>query len=250
MVERGKVPSLVTYNSLIDGYGLRGEMKKAKEIFDLMKIKGHVPDLVTYNSLLNGYCKKSKIDEALHLCKDALELFNEMCAHHLISPDAFTYRIVLEGLCNNHQVDEALSLFRLMGESKLDLDIGAYNILIDGSSKCRKPDIAKALFNEISLVREAESLFLQMEGRGCPPDRVTYNVLLKGLLKNGQHDTIEMLLQKMDEQGFSVEASSLSLLLDHISSRLLDDSLLKLIGKLVPKEGKELGCLFIEHLDM
>ena len=72
---------------------------------------------------------------------------------------------------------------------------------------------------------------------------MTYNVLLKGLLKNGQHDTIEMLLQKMDEQGFSVDASTLSMLIDHISSGSLDDSLLKLIGKLVPKERKEAACL-------
>ncbi|KAJ9556681.1 hypothetical protein OSB04_011295 [Centaurea solstitialis] len=289
MVERGKVPDLVTYNSLIDGFCLRGETKKAKEIFDLIRIRGLVPDVVTYNSLLNGYCKNLEIDEALLLfneltekgtkpnvvtyntllqglflvgrCKDARELFNEMRAHNHISPDTFTYGIVLQGLCNNRQVDKALSLFRLMGDSELNLDIVLYNILIDGTGKCGKPDIAKALFNEIStkglnpnvrtynvmigcfcgvgLVREAERLFLQMEERGCPRDCVTYNVILQGLLKNEQHDTIKMLLEEMEGQGFSVDASTCSMLLDHISSGPLDGSLLKLIGKLVPKEAKE-----------
>ncbi|KAJ9557444.1 hypothetical protein OSB04_012058 [Centaurea solstitialis] len=45
------------------------------------------------------------------------------------------------------------------------------------------------------------------------------------------------------------------MLIDHISSGSLDDSLLKLIGKLVPKEGKEAafldedneGCFFFPH---
>ncbi|KAJ9557440.1 hypothetical protein OSB04_012054 [Centaurea solstitialis] len=281
MVERGKVPDLVTYSSLIDGFCLRGELKKAKEIFDLMKIRGHVPDIVTYNSLLNGYCKKSKIDEALHLFheitekgmkpdvityntmlqglfrvgryKDALELFNEMRMHNQIPPDAITYGIVLEGLCNNHQVDEALSLFRMMCGNELNLDIVLYNILIDGASKCGKPDIAKDIiscFCREGQVREATELFFQMEERGCPPNCVTYNVLLQGLLKNGQYDMIEMWLKKMDAQGFSVDASACSMLLDHISSRSLDGSLLKLIGKLVPKEAKEQLELSAEKLSL
>ncbi|KAJ9556854.1 hypothetical protein OSB04_011468 [Centaurea solstitialis] len=132
-----------------------------------------------------------------------------------------------------------------MGENKLDLDIILYNILIDGSSKCGKPNIAKALFNEIStkgLVREAKELFQKMTEIGYVPDHVTYNIILRGLLKNRQHDTIEMLLKEMEGQGFSLDASTCSMLLDHISSRSLDDSLLKLIGKLVPKEGKEAPC--------
>ncbi|KAJ9556822.1 hypothetical protein OSB04_011436 [Centaurea solstitialis] len=290
ILHKGILPDVVTYSSLIRGLCSSGDMRKAKEIFDLMKVRGHVPDVVTYSSLLNGYCKKSKILHLFHeimekgikpnvvtyntilqglfrvgRCKDAFELFKEMQSHSHIPPNAITYRIVLEGLCNNRQLDEALSLFRMMGENELNLDIVAYTILIDGASKCGKPDITKVLFNELNtkglnpdvrtynvmiscfgregLVREAKELFLQMEERGCPPDCVTYNVLLKGLLKNGQHDTIEMLLQKMDEQGFSVEASTCSMLLDHISSRSLDGSLLKLIGKLVPKEGKEAPCI-------
>ena len=74
-------------------------MRKAKEIFDLMKVRGHVPDVVTYNSLLNGYCKKSKIDEALHL-------FHEITEKRM-KPDVVTYKTMLHvlfhvGRCKMH----------------------------------------------------------------------------------------------------------------------------------------------------
>ncbi|KAJ9556754.1 hypothetical protein OSB04_011368 [Centaurea solstitialis] len=250
----GLVPDIVTCNSLLNGYCKKSRIDEALRLFNEITENGMAPDVVTYGTMLQGLFRVGK-------CEDALQLFDEMRALNHISPDSLTYGIVLEGLCNNHQVDKALSLFRLMGENKLNLDIVLYNILIDGASKCGKPDIANDLFKEVSvkglhpdvrtynvmigcfcregLMREAERLFLQMEERGCPPCRVSYNVLLKGLLTNGQYDTIKMLLEEMERHGFSVEASTLSLLLDHISKRSLDGGLLKLIGKLVPKEGIE-----------
>ncbi|MFS7924571.1 hypothetical protein Hanom_Chr03g00274151 [Helianthus anomalus] len=45
-----------------------------------------------------------------------------------------------------------------------------------------------------------------------------------------------MLLQEMDDRGYSLDASTLSLFIDHIAAGLLDRSMLKLFNKLVPKE--------------
>ncbi|KAJ9556687.1 hypothetical protein OSB04_011301 [Centaurea solstitialis] len=255
---RGLVHNVVTYNSLLNGYCKKSKIDEALHLFHEITEQRMKPDVITYNTMLQGLFRVGRY-------KDALELFNEMKAHIQIPPGAFTYGIVLEGLCNNHQVDEALSLFRLMSEKKLSFDIVMYNILIDGASKCGKLDIAKVLFNDLcarglypdvwtynamicgfcweGLVRESKELFQKMAEVGCVPDRVTYNILLRGLLKNGQHDTIKMLLEEMDGKGFSIDASTCSMLIDRISIKSLDDSLLKLIGKLVPKEVKEAACL-------
>ncbi|KAJ9557038.1 hypothetical protein OSB04_011652 [Centaurea solstitialis] len=159
--------------------------------------------------------------------KDALELFNVMRAHNHVPPNAFTYANVLEGLCNNHLVDEALSLFRLMVEKKLELDIAVSTILIDG------------------LVREAEELFQKMAEMGCVPDGVTYNVLIQGLLKNIQHDMIKMLFEDIEGHGFSVDASTLSMLIDDLSTGSLDDSLLKFIEQRRYNGSKEPGFVLL-----
>ncbi|KAF5778442.1 putative tetratricopeptide-like helical domain superfamily [Helianthus annuus] len=176
-------------------------------------------------------------------------------------PNECTYGIVLDGLCNNHLVEDALSLFHLVGNnSKLNSNIVVYTILIDGAGKNGKVDVARILFQGLidkglqpnvrtynvminGFCREgqlgkAKLLFLKMEESGCPPDDVTYRVLLQGYLKNRHYDDVEMLLQEMDDRCYySLDASTLSLFIDHIAAGLLDRrSMLKLLGKLVPKE--------------
>ena len=131
-------------------------------------------------------------------------------------------------------------------------------VLIDGASKCGKFDIARLLFQDLTdkglcpnvrtysvmiialcregLVRDAKDLFLMMEESGCPPNNVTYNVLLQGYLKNQYYDDLGILLHEMDGRRYSLDATTLSLFLDQIAAGLLHNTLLDLIGKLVPKE--------------
>ncbi|KAJ0594749.1 putative tetratricopeptide-like helical domain superfamily [Helianthus annuus] len=145
-----------------------------------------------------------------------------------------------------------------MGDSRLTSDIVVYTILIDGAGKCGKFHIARNLFHGLSikglkpdvrtynvmiggfcregLLAEAKSLFLKMEESGYPPNNITYSVFLQGCLKNKHYDDVEMLLQEMeemDDRGYSLDASTLSLFIDHIAAGLLDRSMLKLLGKLV-----------------
>ncbi|KAJ0594245.1 putative tetratricopeptide-like helical domain superfamily [Helianthus annuus] len=85
-------------------------------------------------------------------------------------------------------------------------------------------------------LKEAKLLFLKMDESGCPPDSVTYNVLLQGYLRNKHFDDVEMLLHEMDGRSYSLDASSLSLLIDQIAAGSLDRRMIELIGRLVPKE--------------
>ncbi|GKD72110.1 tetratricopeptide-like helical domain-containing protein [Tanacetum coccineum] len=145
-----------------------------------------------------------------------------------------------------------------MGGSKLNTDIVVYNILIDGASKCGKFDIARLLFQDLSdkglcpnvhtysvmisglcregLVGDAKELFLKMEESRCPPNNVTYRVLLQGYLTNQHYDDVEMLLHEMEGRCYALDATTLALLLNQIAAGLLNNTLLELISKLVPKE--------------
>ncbi|PWA50504.1 pentatricopeptide repeat protein [Artemisia annua] len=51
-----------------------------------------------------------------------------------------------------------------------------------------------------------------------PPDNVTYRVLLQGYLKNQYYDDIEILIHEMDGRRYSLDATTLSLLLDQIAA--------------------------------
>uniref|UniRef100_A0A251SUT2 Putative pentatricopeptide repeat protein n=1 Tax=Helianthus annuus TaxID=4232 RepID=A0A251SUT2_HELAN len=85
-------------------------------------------------------------------------------------------------------------------------------------------------------LKEAEDMFLKMDESGFPPDTVTCNVFLQGYIKNQHYDDVGMLLHEMDGRGYSLDASTLSLLIHQIAAGSLDRSMLKLIGRLVPKE--------------
>ncbi|KAJ0860139.1 putative tetratricopeptide-like helical domain superfamily [Helianthus annuus] len=250
LTSKGFIPNIVTYSSLLNGYCKSLKIEEAMHLFHEITRKGLKPCIVTYSTMLQGLFRVGR-------CGAARKFFDEMRAQGLI-PDECTYGIILDGFCNNHQVEEALSLFHLVGDSKLNYNIVVYNILIDGMSKCGKLDIARDLFQDLTLkglqpdvrtytvmvsglcgeglLKEAKHLFRKMDESGCPPDGVTYNVLLQGYLKNQNHDDVEMLLQEMDGRRYSLDASTLSLLIDEIAAGSVDRSMLKLIGKLVPKE--------------
>merc|ERR1711964_567563 len=69
MIQHGSQPNLITYNTLINGYCLQGEMEKAKEMFEEMSF---LPDIISYNTLVEGYVKVGQIDVALKLLKDMI----------------------------------------------------------------------------------------------------------------------------------------------------------------------------------
>ena len=91
MVKRGIKPVAVTYNSLVDSHCLRGEMDKARKVFDKMIAKSCETNLRSHNNLINGYCKNKRIDEAF-------ALFEQMISKGLIA-NVVTYNSLIDGLC-------------------------------------------------------------------------------------------------------------------------------------------------------
>ncbi|KAI8561827.1 hypothetical protein RHMOL_Rhmol04G0371800 [Rhododendron molle] len=67
VVEGGVDLDVVTYNSLMVGYCLQGQMDEAMRLLNAMADGGIRPDTYSYNILIQGYCKNMKLDEAMHL---------------------------------------------------------------------------------------------------------------------------------------------------------------------------------------
>ncbi|KAL0456559.1 UNVERIFIED_CONTAM: hypothetical protein Slati_0995100 [Sesamum latifolium] len=63
MMQRNIAPNTVTFNVLIDGYNLVGQIDKARKLLDSMTGRGLKPSIISYNNLINGYCKKGKVEE-------------------------------------------------------------------------------------------------------------------------------------------------------------------------------------------
>ncbi|KAL0463319.1 UNVERIFIED_CONTAM: hypothetical protein Slati_0219500 [Sesamum latifolium] len=67
MQRDGHVPSVVTYNVLMNGYCKQGQMKNANMLLNAMLNIGVVPDDITYNILLEGYCKNGSREDVSNL---------------------------------------------------------------------------------------------------------------------------------------------------------------------------------------
>jgi pentatricopeptide repeat protein len=57
MQRDGRVPGVVTYNALMNGFCKQGQMKNAKMLLHAMINMGVVPNDITFNILLDGHCK-------------------------------------------------------------------------------------------------------------------------------------------------------------------------------------------------
>ncbi|MFQ6671473.1 hypothetical protein Gotur_036011 [Gossypium turneri] len=124
--------------------------------------KGCAPDISSYNIMINGYCKAKRIDEAM-------ELFHEISQKGPIV-DTVTYNTLMQAMQN----------------SKLELDIFCYNILIDGLCKAGHIEIGKELFHKISL-------------NGLKPDVYTYSIMINGFCKEGLQDEAYQLFRSMGD---------------------------------------------------
>ena len=74
---------------------------------------------------------------------------------------------------------------------------------------------------------EVKRLLVEMEGRGCGPNRVTYNVIIRSLLKQNEVDKARSFMEEMREKGFSADSATSSMLDG-------DDFFLKLMKDLAP----------------
>nr|GEX28334.1 pentatricopeptide repeat-containing protein At1g63330-like [Tanacetum cinerariifolium] len=248
MLDVGISPDVQTFNILVDAFCKEGKVEEAENVIGIMLEKGIVPDIVTFNSLMDGYCLRGEMSKT-----KAMLFFQEMNEKGL-KPNIATYNTMIQGLFRVGRCGDARKFLDEMHAK----DVVVYTIPMNGASKCGKFDIARALFQDLpnkglhphartysvmisglcreGLVGDAKELFLKMEKSDCLLDNITYRVLLQRYLKNNHYDDVEMLLQEMDGRGYSLDATTLSLLLDQIAGGSLNNTLLDLIGKLVPKE--------------
>ena len=154
---------------------------------------------------------------------------------------------MLDDLCKNLHFPEATTLFQVMKDKKLDLNIVIYNILIDGTCHVGKLTTARELFNNLpnkgfqddiwtytiiikglykeGLLNDARELFEKMVENGCSPNHVTYNTIIQGSLQHNETSWVVQYLQMMVDKGFSTNATIAIILIDLLSTNKVDKTL-------------------------
>lgn len=216
-------PSVKTYSILMRGWGEIGKPLEAQKLFEEMTERGGVVDLLAWNSVLDALCKGGKVDEAYELFRGmrrkglepdsysysifihascdandlhlAFRILDSMKRYNLV-PNVFTYNCIIKKLCTNGKVEEAYELLDEMIETgSMRPDTWSYNTIL--ASHCDHNEVNKAL-----------KLISRMNKDSCQPDRHTYNMVLKMLIRIGRFDRVEKIWHSMEERGFYPSVST------------------------------------------
>lgn len=93
---KGEKLNIVTYNSIINGLCMEGQVDDELGILETVAEKGNKLDVITYNILLNGLWGVGKIDETMDLLN--LLLSKEFHINHVV----FEFNMAFQGLCGGN----------------------------------------------------------------------------------------------------------------------------------------------------
>ncbi|CAI9112844.1 OLC1v1013338C1 [Oldenlandia corymbosa var. corymbosa] len=140
MVEQGKSPTLISYNSLMYGYSIQGEVREARRIFDSMVAKGIEPHAWSYNTLMGWYFLVSNHEEDLQLFED----MQVKCVTATVS----TLNILLQGLFEYDLIDQAKELSKEIGTQA---DVFTYSVFMKGLCKVEEIDNAMDMLHKLEI---------------------------------------------------------------------------------------------------
>ncbi|CAL1372885.1 unnamed protein product [Linum trigynum] len=163
MVQR----NVVSWNSMVSGHAKRGEMTKARKLFEEMPER----DVVSWNSMISGYVSCRFLEEARRL-------FDRMPKR-----DTVSWNTMISGYAKNRRMDDALQLFDKMPQR----DVVSWNAVVTG-------------FLQNGEVSRAIEFFNRMPER----DASSVSALVAGLVQNGELDAAARVLLECGNGDFRV----------------------------------------------
>ena len=111
---------------------------------------------------------------------------------------------MIDALLKSGRKKDAMDMFTAISAHGLVPDVGTYRLMIQN------------LIKE-GLLEESDNLFLAMKKSGCTPDSCMLNSFVRRLMRIGEIERAGAYLSKIDEMNFSLEASTISLLISVFS---------------------------------
>ncbi|KAL0349870.1 UNVERIFIED_CONTAM: putative pentatricopeptide repeat-containing protein, mitochondrial [Sesamum radiatum] len=243
--KRGWEPDATTFNTLIKGLFLVGEIAEAEKLFKkLLSEKLCEPDEIMYLIVLNGLSKAGHTLAARDLlgffenmsCKPNVYAYNTVIDGGKISPDVWTFNILVDAFCKEGMVEEAENVLEIMMQRNICPDIITYDALIDGYCLRGQMGKAKRVLNTIAdsglkpsiisygslingyckqgRVDEAWHLFMEISCKGLQHDTVNYNTMIHGLFCKGRFADGWKLFNDMQARSVMPDLQTYTILLD------------------------------------
>ncbi|XP_010912296.1 uncharacterized protein [Elaeis guineensis] len=204
MKARGRLPDVVTYTTLINGFSRAGELDEARRLFDKMLKGGILPNSLTYSVLIKGVLRKRRVDEARELMME-LWLKMEEEKDPLVNSAAFAN--LIDSLCREGFFHEVFRIAEEMPHRKSLQEKFAYGQMID--SLCRA-----------GRHHGASRIVYIMRKRGFFPSLVSYNCIVHGLSNNRGCMRAYQLFKEGIEFGYSPSEPTYKVLVEALCKEM------------------------------
>ena len=159
-------PDIITYSTVIKGYGKAKDIDKVMDIFYFLQNSSEfVLDEIIYNSVLDACAKSGSYEKAM-------KVYNQMCQKNMKMSNV-TYSILVKIYSNNKEEDKAFQLLKEMKSKNIKPGIIVYTCLIQTCLKSK-------------LIQQAIVLFEEMKNNKLKTDHVVYNTIVNGCIYGGK----------------------------------------------------------------
>ncbi|THG08224.1 hypothetical protein TEA_002201 [Camellia sinensis var. sinensis] len=125
LFKRGFIPTVATFNTLINGLILEDKTHEAVELFKKLITSREIePNVVMYGTIINGLCRIGNTIRAVSLIR--------IMEDGSYKPDTVVCNTIIDSFCKDRMVDDALKLFSKMNEQGIHRDVVTYTSLIHG----------------------------------------------------------------------------------------------------------------------
>ncbi|KAF7061163.1 hypothetical protein CFC21_067881 [Triticum aestivum] len=232
--------NVISFTALLEGYVKLGDMKRAREIFDIMTNR----DVVAWTAMIVGYEQNGYNDEAM-------ELFRSMIRSGP-DPNSYTLAAVLSVCASLACLDYGKQIHCKAIRSLQEQSSSVSNAIVTMYARSGSLPLARRVFDRVrwrnetvtwtsmivalaqhGLGGDAVGLFEEMLRVGVKPDRITYVGVLSACTHAGFVDQGRMYYQQMqDKHGIVPEMSHYACMVDLLARSGLLSEAQEFIGQM------------------
>ncbi|XP_025793975.1 pentatricopeptide repeat-containing protein At2g22070 [Panicum hallii] len=214
--------NVISFTALLEGYVKLGDMKQAREIFDVMNNR----DVVAWTAMIVGYQQNGQNDEAVKLFRSMIKSGPE--------PNSYTLAAILSACASLACLDYGKQIHGKAIRSLQEQSVSVSNAIITMYARSGSVPLARRVFDRIcwrketvtwtSMIvalaqhgfgEEAVGLFEEMLCVGVKPDRITYIGVFSACTHAGFVDKGKRYYDQMqNEHGIVPEMSHYACMVD------------------------------------
>lgn len=200
---RGWIHDSIIQTAITENLLSCGMIQEAENFLDGMGEESLIPDNISYDYLIKRFCQYGRLNKAVHLV-------NIMLKKHNI-PNSTSYDFLIHGFCAQNKLDNALSFYSEMLNWNLKPRIDTVEMLVHS-------------FCQDGRTEQAEQLLVDMVQRTETPTRIMYCTVIRNYHMEKNLSKASGLMQAMQEIGYQPDFETHWSLISNLSSAKAKDT--------------------------